>query len=79
MAGMAGAAVMLAMYFLASGLAKDVRAAVVFGVMGIAALVANAVRLPGWAREREEQMEHIAERARALVRAEPEPAASVDG
>jgi hypothetical protein len=39
-----------------------------FAVMGAVALGANAVRLPPWAREREEQMERIAVRAQALIR-----------
>lgn len=40
---------------------------VLFGALGGAALAAGAVGLPRWAREREEQMEYIAARARALI------------
>ncbi|HET6229244.1 MAG TPA: hypothetical protein VFE05_04135 [Longimicrobiaceae bacterium] len=56
--------------------------------MGLAALITavgsgflgiNAVRLPRWASERERQMEHIAARAQALVRADPEPRAIGEG
>ncbi len=45
--------------------------------MGGAALASAALSLPRWAREREAQMEYIAERARALIgpgEAEPESA-----
>jgi hypothetical protein len=42
------------------------------GSMGLFALGANAVRLPRWAGEREEQMEYITGRARALL-GEPPP------
>lgn len=38
-----------------------------------AALGVNALRLPGWALERETQMEQVAARARALIGASPEP------
>lgn len=43
---------------------------VLFGTMGGGALVANRLRLPRWADERERQMDHIASRARDLL-AEP--------
>jgi hypothetical protein len=39
----------------------------VFGGMSLATFVANLVRLPRWARERERQMEEIAERAGRLL------------
>jgi hypothetical protein len=38
-----------------------------FGAFSLAAFVANAIRLPRWAREREQQMEVIAERAVHLL------------
>jgi hypothetical protein len=38
-----------------------------FGAMALAAFGANVVRLPGWARERERQMEAIAEHAVKLL------------
>lgn len=40
-----------------------------FGAAGIGALASNMLQLPRWAREREQQMEHIAERARTLLEA----------
>ena len=48
----------------------DVGAAVLLGGMAAGTFAFNALRLPRWAREREEQMEYIAERARGLVSAE---------
>ena len=49
---------------------------VIVAIMGAAALAVNALSLPRWAGEREEQMERIAARARSLIRPEPEPAAT---
>lgn len=49
---------------------KPGKALVVFGMLGgmsLAAFVANVVRLPRWARERESQMEAIAEHAVKLL------------
>jgi hypothetical protein len=43
----------------------------VFALMGSGAIVGNALRLPGWAAEREEQMEGIALRTRALLETAP--------
>ena len=40
--------------------------------MGVLTLTANRLRLPHWAREREEQMAFIASRAQALIGPEPE-------
>lgn len=53
--------------------------AMLFAMFGIAVLAFNALRLPRWAREREEQMEHIEARARAIIRPDPHPAALTDG
>jgi hypothetical protein len=52
----------------------NVAGAIFVAVMGALALASNAVRLPRWADEREEQMERIAARARSLIRPEPLPA-----
>lgn len=65
---------MLAAVLLTGEGADDAVAAVIFTIMGIAALVFNAMRLPRWADEREAQMEHVAARARTLLAA-PAPAA----
>jgi len=40
---------------------------VMFGGMGLLSFTANLVRLPGWARKRERQMEALAEHAVALL------------
>jgi hypothetical protein len=42
-----------------------------FGLMGAGVLGFNALRLQGWAREREEQMDNVAARARALIGRDP--------
>lgn len=44
----------------------------VFGGGGAGTLVWNRLRLPAWAGERERQMEHIATRARELLRGPPQ-------
>jgi hypothetical protein len=46
---------------------KALVAAGMFGGMALATFVANVVRLPSWARERERQMEAIAEHAVKLL------------
>jgi hypothetical protein len=45
-----------------------------FGAAGAGTLIANAVRLPRWARQRQDQMAHIAQRAAQIV-SDTEPAA----
>lgn len=42
--------------------------AVALALLGVGALAWNAFRLRGWAEERDEQMEHIAQRALTLLR-----------
>jgi len=62
MAALTGAAVA------ASGKPEKVLAVVsMFGGMALIAFVANLLRLPSWARERERQMESVAERAVTLL------------
>lgn len=63
---------MLVVLALSGQLPEDFGAAVLFALMGIFFLGVNALRLPAWASEREEQMEHIAARARTLIPADPE-------
>jgi hypothetical protein len=74
-AGLLAGLVMLVILLLTGELEEEVGMAVLLALMGAAALGSNALRLPRWADEREQQMEYIATRARALIRAEPEPAA----
>jgi hypothetical protein len=45
--------------------------------LGLAAFVFNALRLPRWAVEREEQMEYIASRARNLIQPAPAPESDI--
>jgi hypothetical protein len=50
-----------------------------FAAMGGVGLGYNALRLPGWALEREKQMEQVAARARVLIGAAPEPQEAAAG
>ena len=59
----------LVVSFLLGRLAEDVFVPLIMGSVGVVALTYNAVRLPGWAAEREQQMEYIAARALALLSA----------
>lgn len=52
---------------LSAGEAGDVVMGALFAAMGTGVLGFNVLRLPPWRREREEQMNHIAARARALI------------
>lgn len=68
----------LGVLLFAEVLDEDLAVLLAWPLMGIIMLAINAVRLPGWAREREEQMDHIAARARVLIPA-AEPVASGGG
>ena len=70
------AGLILSILRFAEVLDEDLVVLLVWPLMGALALAFNALRLPRWAREREEQMEHIATRARTLVSAAPQPEAS---
>lgn len=61
---------MVIMPFISGGSA-EVATSALLGAMGAGAIGFNALRLPRWAREREEQMEYIAARAQALITADP--------
>lgn len=60
----------MAVFLLATGELGDASLFSVIAALGAAITGANALRLPRWAQEREEQMEHIAARARTLIRDE---------
>ncbi len=63
-----GMGIVFLISLLADGkLAKGLFLPVAFMVMGAAALVSNLVGLPKWARQREQQMNHIANRATELI------------
>ncbi len=73
--GAAGIALALALFvmgLLTGKPAVDFFMPAVFAAMGGAALASNVLTLPRWAREREEQMEYIAKRARALLASAPD-------
>ena len=66
------AALLMVFFLMANGqLAEEAGVAMLFAAIGALALGSNALRLPRWAEEREQQMEYIASRARALLSAEP--------
>jgi len=70
---LAMAVVMLVFLFATGALAESIFLPLMLALMGGAALGFNAVRLPGWAQEREEQMERVAARAVALLGGTPMP------
>lgn len=74
LAGMAGLllAVPLAVVTLVTGgVGENLVAPVMMGSAGASALAYNALRLPPWARERQTQMDYIADRAAPLIAADP--------
>jgi hypothetical protein len=70
-AGLAAAVLMGLVMLMIGEFDEDASPALIFALMGIFALAVNGFRLPSWARTREEQMEHIASRARTIIREEP--------
>lgn len=73
------ALVSFVLLFLAGELPAESMIPLIFAAMGSGALAYNALRLPSWALEREEQMELVAGRARVLLGAAPEPEALASG
>lgn len=78
-AGMLVGLVMLVVLFLQGSLAQELFVPALFALIGAATLTSNALRLPGWAQEREQQMEYIAARAQALIRPAPADGAAEGG
>jgi hypothetical protein len=66
MAGLLLIAVLLATH----GPMDNLGLGAIMAVLGAALVGFNALRLPAWAQEREEQMAHLAARAQALIRAD---------
>jgi hypothetical protein len=62
----AGAAVFVSM-ILSGEIAGAVVVPTIFGTAGVSAFLANLVRLPRWAEQRTEQMDHIIDLARTIV------------
>lgn len=75
LASVAGLVMALIMFLsmVVTGDLYDVLGPILIGAMGAGGLAYNALRLPTWAREREEQMDYIAERARAIIGPAPKP------
>jgi hypothetical protein len=69
--GLIMALVWVMVFLLRDGLSDTLFIPMMFAAMGAAAVGYNALRLPGWALEREKQMEAIAVRTRALLAATP--------
>lgn len=65
--GLVFALVWLMVFFLRDGLSDTLFIPLLMSAMGGAALTYNALRLPGWALEREAQMEQVAARVRVLL------------
>ena len=78
--GGVGMGIIVAIAPLLGGAGAELSSALMLGGMGASAFAYNALRLPRWAREREEQMDYIVERVHALVgpgtEVEADPAAS---
>lgn len=71
--GLVMALVWLMLFLFGSGFSETFFIPIMMFAMGSGALAYNALRLPGWALERAEQMEVVAARTRALLGAAPEP------
>ncbi|MDX1578241.1 MAG: hypothetical protein R3266_07140 [Gemmatimonadota bacterium] len=67
-----GMALFFGVALLAAGKPEAVFLPILFALMGGSALAWNALRLPRWADEREEQMERIGARARQLLTSPPQ-------
>lgn len=74
-AALATAVVWLMVLAVSGGLPEAIFLPLIFILMGSGALTFNALRLPGWAAEREAQMEGVAARARTLLAGPPAPSA----
>lgn len=71
-AGLVALAAVLILVIVLTGGGGDLFAPLFLGGLGLAALGSNALVLPSWASRREEQMDYIAARARALTEPERE-------
>lgn len=70
--GIAMGLIILVAASISGKLAEGLFLSAVFSATGVAALTSNVLRLPRWASEREDQLEHIATRAQELIGPEPE-------
>jgi hypothetical protein len=74
-AALATAVVWLMVLAVSGGLPEAIFLPLIFILTGSGALTFNALRLPGWAHEREAQMEGVAARARTLLAGPAAPSA----
>jgi hypothetical protein len=65
--GLALAAAVSLVVLTTGNLPADIVKPIILGLAGSGTLAFNAVRLPRWASQREEQMEYIAARAREII------------
>jgi hypothetical protein len=65
-------AISFAALLVSGGLPQGIFMPAVLGASGVGAFASNMLRLPRWAKQREEQMEYIAGRASALIAAKSE-------
>lgn len=79
MGGLLGGLLLLALFMLRADSGEGAATAMLVMLMGVVLLAGNALRLPRWAAEREEQMEYIATRARTLIGPGPDPVPRLDG
>lgn len=71
--GIAGGVILGGIALLGGGFPEAAWLPATFGVGGIGVLIANVLRLPRWAGERERQMARIAERITAILSKDDEP------
>ena len=76
--GLVFAAFLATMFIVQGRMDEILGGPLVFAIMGGAALASTVLRLPSWARERGQQMEHIARRATALLGGAPPTAPPKD-
>jgi hypothetical protein len=69
--GIALAMLLVVIFALTGRLSEELVAPIILGGVSSALLAANAFRLPGWASEREAQMDRIAARAQSLLSPPP--------
>jgi hypothetical protein len=72
--GLVAGATVFASMLLSGDVAGAMVVPAIFGTAGISAFLANMLRLPRWADQRAQQMEHVADRADAII-AGPDPGA----
>lgn len=71
--GILASALVSATLAVSGGLQEALLAPWILGMFGIGAFAVNVIRLPRWAKQREQQMEHIAARIRAIMETNPKP------